>query len=89
MLLSLALVSDSLGKTTNARDYVNRALQYYGGNAEVYYLAGYLAKKEGDLETAEDYVRTAVKLDSTYDDAYKLLSSILYDTERYEGFPNL
>ncbi len=84
VLLSLALVSDSLGKTTNARDYVNRALQYYGGNAEVYYLAGYLAKKEGDLKTAEDYVRTAVKLDSTYDDAYKLLSSILYDTERYE-----
>ncbi len=84
VLISLALVSDSLGKTTNARDYVNRALQYYSGNAEVYYLAGYLAKKQGELEEAESYARVAIKLDDTYDDAYRLLSTILYDSERYE-----
>ena len=83
VLLSLALVSDSLGKTANARDYVNRALQYYSGNAEVYYLAAYLAKKQGELDTAESYVRTAIKLDDVYDDAYRLLASILYDTGRY------
>ncbi|MCR4938535.1 MAG: tetratricopeptide repeat protein [Treponemataceae bacterium] len=84
VLVSLALVSDSLGKTSEARNYVNRALQYYSGNAEVYYLAAYLAKKQGDSDTAEEYVRSAIKLDDSYIDAYKLLTSILYDEKRYE-----
>lgn len=84
VLLSLALVSDSLGKTVEARNYLNKALQYYSGNSQVYYLAAYIAKKEGDTVLAEDYVRTAIKLDESYTESYKLLTSILFDDERYD-----
>lgn len=83
-LLSLALVSDELGKTKVANDYIKQALKYHNGSPEVYYFAAYLAAKEGKLSDAEKYVRSAIQLNNNYEIAYALLSNILYDSKRYE-----
>ena len=83
-LLSLALVSDELNNQNAANDYINQALKYHSGNAEVYYFAAYLAIKQGDLGQAEARISTAIHLKQDYDKAYKLLADILYSSGRYE-----
>ena len=83
-LLSLALVSNELGNQTATNNYINQALKYHSGNAEVYYFAAYLAVQQGDLEQAESRIRTAIHLKKNFDEAYKLLADILYKSQRYE-----
>ncbi|HBG66313.1 MAG TPA: hypothetical protein DDW78_07570 [Treponema sp.] len=82
-LLSLALVSAEAGKDDVAERYVNQAIAYHNGDAEVYYLASYLASRRGDLEDAERLARSAIQINSSYDRAYELLASILYTQNRF------
>ena len=82
-LLSLALVSAELGKDAVAQRYVNQALQYHSGNAQVHFLAAYLALRRNDFVDAERRARSAIQIDSAYDAAYKLLADILYAQKRY------
>ncbi len=82
-LLSLALISAEQGKDSVSQRYVNQALQYHSGNAQVHYLAAYLALKRGDYEDAERRARSAMQIDPDYDNAYRLLANILYEQERY------
>ncbi len=82
-LLSLALVTAEEGKTDVAERYVNQALEYHSGEAEVHYLASYLAAKRGDLRTAEKSARSAVQIKGDYDKGYELLADILYAQDRY------
>lgn len=83
-LLSLALVSEELGKLDAARIYIDQALRYHSGEAEVHYLAAYLSAKEGNLSEAERRARAAVQLDGNNDEAYELLANILFTSGRYQ-----
>lgn len=83
-LLSLALVTAEQGNNAAAERYVNQALEYHSGEAEVHYLASYLAAKRGDVREAERRARSAVQIKGDYDDAYKLLADILFAQGRYD-----
>lgn len=83
-LLSLALVSYELGKVSASKQYINQALRYHSENPEVHYFASYLLAREGSWTEAEGRVRTAIQLRPDYEDAYRLLSSILYSTMRFQ-----
>lgn len=82
-LLSLALISAEMGKNEVARNYINQALTYHSGKAQVHYLAAYLAAQQGDFVEAERRARGAVQLRGDYDKAYELLSNILYAQKKY------
>ncbi len=82
-LLSLALVAADQGNNTAAERYVNQALEYHSGEAEVHYLASYLAAKRGDIKVAEKRARSAVQIKGDYDKAYELLADILFSQGRY------
>jgi tetratricopeptide (TPR) repeat protein len=81
--LSLALVSRELGKTAAAGQYITQALRYHSGDAEVHYLASYLAAQGGHLIDAEKRARTAVQLNPNYDKAYEILALILFRQNRF------
>ncbi|OJF76158.1 MAG: hypothetical protein BKP49_08395 [Treponema sp. CETP13] len=83
-LLALALLSDKLGKTEAAHEYIKKALKYHSGSAEVHYFSGYIEAREGNLDIAEGYLRTAIILNGDYDKAYTLLASILFAEGRYQ-----
>lgn len=83
-LLSLALVSSEMGKNDAAEQYIKQALSYYSGEAEVHYMASYLAAKNGDYKVAEQRARAAVQINGDLDKAYSLLGQILYAQNRYE-----
>lgn len=82
-LLSLALISAEMGKNDLALQYVDQALAYHSGEAQVHYLASYLAAKRGDYVEAERRARSAVQIRGNYDQAYELLANILYTQKRY------
>ena len=83
-LLSLALVSSEMGKNEAAEQYVKQALSYYSGEAEVHYMASYLAAKNGDYKVAEQRARSAVQINGDLDKAYSLLAQILFPQKRYD-----
>lgn len=83
-ILSLALVSWELGKKQAAAEYIEQALRLFGGDARVYWFASYIALQQNNLTEAENRVRRALQLKSDYDEAYSLLSDILFMQERYE-----
>ena len=83
-LLSLALVSSEMGKNEAAEQYVKQALSYYSGEAEVHYMASYLAAKNGDYKVAEQMARSAVQINGDLDKAYSLLAQILFAQKRYD-----
>ena len=83
-LLSLALVSSEMGKNEAAEQYVKQALSYYSGEAEVHYMASYLAAKNGDYKVAEQRARSAVQINGDLDKAYSLLAQILFTQKRYD-----
>ena len=83
-LLSLALVSSEMGKNETAEQYVKQALSYYSGEAEVHYMASYLAAKNGDYKVAEQRARSAVQINGDLDKAYSLLAQILFAQKRYD-----
>ena len=83
-LLSLALVSSEMEKNEAAEQYVKQALSYYSGEAEVHYMASYLAAKNGDYKVAEQRARSAVQINGDLDKAYSLLAQILFAQKRYD-----
>jgi tetratricopeptide (TPR) repeat protein len=83
-LLSLAFVSAELGKNSAAQNYMNQALRFYSGEAEVHYLGAGLAAMNGSLAEAERQARTAVEINGNYDRAYELLASVLYSEGKYD-----
>ena len=82
-LLSLALVYAERGNSTKANTYLRQALSYYSGEPEVHYLASIIYSIEGDYITAEKQARIAVEVNSNYDKAYDMLSTVLYQQGRY------
>ena len=83
-LLSLALVNAERGQTQAAEEYLRQALSYYSGESEVHYLAAIIYSMKGDYVTAEKQARIAVEVNSSYDKAYDMLSTVLYQQGRYK-----
>ncbi len=83
-LLSLALLSAETGNDEATQTYINQALKYYSGDAEVHYLASYLEARKGNLLEAERRARAAVQINQEYLKAYVLLADILYSQKRYD-----
>ncbi|MCM1321463.1 MAG: tetratricopeptide repeat protein [Bacteroides sp.] len=84
-LLSLALLAHEAGKDDAVREYMQKALQYHSGDADVYYFASYIAWQDGRLEEAEGYARAALRLNGTHDSALEMLALILYEAGRYQS----
>ncbi len=82
-LLSLALVSLESGKGELARDYIQKALRFHGENPQVFYIAGYLAARDGQYGEAENRLRSALALKPDYEEAEELLSALLFSQKRY------
>lgn len=83
-LLSLALVNAERGNTQDSENYLRQALSYYSGESEVHYLASIIYAMKGDYMTAEKQARIAVEVNSDYDKAYDMLSTVLYKQSRYK-----
>ena len=83
-LLSLALVYAERGQAESAENYLRQALSYYSGEPEVHYLASIIYSMKGDYVTAEKQARIAVEVNSDYDKAYDMLSTILYKQSKYK-----
>lgn len=83
-LLSLAVVSAQKGNFENARHFIENAVGYYSGEAEVHYLAAIVASMKGDVAGCERQARIAVQLNGNYDSAYELLSKALYSQGKYD-----
>ena len=83
-LLSLALVNAERGNTQASENYLRQALSYYSGESEVHYLASIIYSMKGDYVTAEKQARIAVEVNSDYDKAYDMLSTVLYKQSRYK-----
>ena len=83
-LLSLALVNAERGNTQDSENYLRQALSYYSGESEVHYLASIIYAMKGDYITAEKQARIAVEVNSDYDKAYDMLSTVLYKQARYK-----
>lgn len=83
-LLSLALVNAERGNTQASENYLRQALSYYSGESEVHYLASIIYSMKGDYITAEKQARIAVEVNSDYDKAYDMLSTVLYKQSRYK-----
>lgn len=88
-LLSLALISEEMGNHDRARDYIDQALRFHSGEAEVHYLAAYLDAKQGDFADAEKRARAALQINPEYTKAYIILSSILYSQKKYDDVIDL
>jgi tetratricopeptide (TPR) repeat protein len=84
-LLSLALISNELGKKEATQRYLDQALSYHSGDPEVHYFAGYVAALQGKYDTAEKHIRTAILLKGDYVDAYSLLAGILFEKQEYQN----
>ena len=58
-------------------------MKYHGNDEVTSYFAAYINALDGKYETSEAYLDTALKINADYDDALSLLSSVLYESERY------
>lgn len=82
-LLSLALISSEEGNYNLTKKYLDQALFYHSGNPQVHYLASYLASQNGDFREAETQARISIQIQNDFEEAYALLSQILYEQKRY------
>jgi tetratricopeptide (TPR) repeat protein len=84
LLVSLALVSGSLGDTESAGMYIERALVQHPGDYRVYYYASYLAARENRVADAVCYAEEALYYRPEYGPARSLLASLRYRGGEYE-----
>jgi tetratricopeptide (TPR) repeat protein len=84
LLISLALVSGSLGDTASAETYIERALVQHPDDYRVYYYASYLAAQGNRIADAIYYVEEALYFRPGYGPAASLLASLRYRNSEYE-----
>jgi hypothetical protein len=84
VLISLALVSGSLGDAESARTYIERALVLHPEDYRVYYYAAYLDAQGGRFASAIRYVEAALNLRPGYAPARTLLASLRYRSGQYD-----
>jgi tetratricopeptide (TPR) repeat protein len=89
LLISLALVSGSLGDRETAETYINRALAQHSEDYRVYYYAAYLDSQAGRVNQAIDHALRALHFRPGYAPARKLLANLRYRAGQYEDAARL
>jgi tetratricopeptide (TPR) repeat protein len=89
LLISLALVSGSLGDMETAETYINRALLQHAEDYRVYYYAAYLGFMAGRVNEAIDYALRALHFRPGYAPARTLLAKLYYQAGQYEDAARL
>jgi tetratricopeptide (TPR) repeat protein len=84
LLVSLALVTGSLGDAAGARSYIERALVQHPEDYRVYYYAAYLAAQGGRIPEAVQYAVECLFYRPAYIPARSLLASLRYRSGQYE-----
>lgn len=84
LLVSLALVSGSLGDMETAETYINRALTRHAEDYRVYYYAAYLDSLAGRVNRAIDHALRALFFKPGYVPARNLLANLYYRAGQYE-----
>jgi len=82
-LLAMALIEYQGHNVKNANKYIKSALKFHGNDEVTSFFAAYINTLQGKYDVAEAYLDTALKINSDYDDALALLSTVLYEGERY------
>lgn len=83
-LLAVALVSQEMGKTEEAQNYIQQALRYHSKDEEVQYIAGWISFLNQDYSDTEYRVRTSINLNPDFDKSYELLATVLYQQGRFQ-----
>jgi tetratricopeptide (TPR) repeat protein len=83
LLLSLALVSGSLGDMETAQTYIDRALAQHTEDYRVYYYAAYLESLAGRVNEAVGYALRALHFRPGYAPARNLLANLRYRAGQY------
>lgn len=77
-------VAAALGQTEEARGRVQEGLEAHPASAPLLVLAGVMADREGDTETAEHHLRRALEEDVTLGQAHKNLGELAYRQKNFE-----
>ena len=84
LLVSLALVSSSLGDGETALSYIDRALSQYHEDYRVFYYAAYINAQNEKLPQAIRYATQSLYFKPGYAPARSLLAGLYYRSGRYE-----
>ena len=84
LLISLALVSSSLGDKETAVTYIDRALAQHPEDYRVFYYAAYIYGQNERLPQAARYAEQALRFKPGYAPARSLLANLRYRSGEYE-----
>ncbi|MDR0876768.1 MAG: tetratricopeptide repeat protein [Treponema sp.] len=84
LLISLALVSGSLGDREASLQYIDKALARHPDDYRVFYYAGWLDAQAGRIAEAIRYAEQALYFRPGYGPALSLLASLRYRSLQYE-----
>jgi len=83
LLLSLALVSGSLGDNAAALSFIERALKQHPDDHRVFYYAAYVNANANRLPQAINFSEQALRLKPDYNPAQSLLANLRYRSGQY------
>ncbi|MCL2043214.1 MAG: tetratricopeptide repeat protein [Treponema sp.] len=83
LLISLALVSGSMGDNVTALSFINRALQQHSGDYRVYYYAAYTYARADRLADAASHAVQAITIRPNHTPSLSLLANIRYRSGQY------
>jgi len=84
LLISLALVTLSLGDEAAALSYINSALEHHPGDYRVYYYAAYIYSQNGRLADAVRHAERALYFRPDHGPAQSLMAALRYRNSQYE-----
>jgi len=84
LLISIALVSGSMGDKDTALSFVNRAMAKHPEDHRVFYYASYINAQNGNLKAAIRYATQALHFKPGYAPARSLLANLRYRAGEYE-----
>ena len=84
LLISIALVTLSLGDGDTAAQYINSALTQHPDDYRVFYYASYIYSQNGKIQDAIKYAQRALHYKSDHAQTQMLLANLRYRSGEYE-----
>jgi len=84
LLISIALVTLSLGDGDTAVQYINNALSQHPGDYRVFYYASYIYSQNGKIQDAIRYAQRALHFRADHPQTQMLLANLRYRNGEYE-----
>ena len=84
LLVSLALVTQSLGDGQAAARYINDALRHHPNDHRVFYYAAYIYAQNGNVVQAINFSQSALRLRPGHRPTQSLLANLRYLNSEYE-----